>query len=144
MAEKMDKKILSKLSQEMVYQRFLIGRREVRRFMDGLGTVEFIILSMAIGQDRIYMKDISKELEMPMNELSPVVERLKDKGLVVWTHDGYGEAGTYIMVTDIGRDVIEAHKNKMLDYYEKIFDQVDEEEFRTFIAVFKKINEVIK
>ena len=48
------------------------------------------------------------------------------------------------MVTDIGRDVIEAHKNKMLDYYEKIFDQVDEEEFRTFIAVFKKINEVIK
>ena len=88
MAEKMDKKILSKLSQEMVYQRFLMGRREVRRFMDGLGTVEFIILSMAIGQDRIYMKDISKELEMPMNELSPVVERLKDKGLVVWTH-GY-------------------------------------------------------
>ena len=144
MAESLNSKALEQLSMEMVYHRFLMGRREVRRFMDGLGTVEFIILSMALTCERKYLKDIAKDLEMPMNEVAHAVERLKDKGLVIWTHDGYGVDGTYIMVNETGREVAEEHKKKMIAYYEKILDEVTDEEIMTFMTVLRKLTNLLK
>ena len=52
------------------------------------------------GSEKIYLKDIVRELNLPMPKVSAIARSLQNKGLVRWTHDGNGEEGPYILLTD--------------------------------------------
>ncbi|MGN0315613.1 MAG: hypothetical protein ACI4EG_12625 [Fusicatenibacter sp.] len=41
-------------------------------------------------------------MQLTMRQTSKMVEKLKDRGLVLWTYDGNGSEGTYVTVTETG------------------------------------------
>ena len=50
------------------------------------------------GSEKIYLKDMVKELNLPLPKVTAIARSLQGKGLVRWTHDGNGEDGTYILL----------------------------------------------
>lgn len=57
------------------------------------------------GSEKIYLKDIVRELNLPMPKVSAIARSLQNKGLVRWTHDGNGEEGTYYPAHGHRRDL---------------------------------------
>ena len=53
------------------------------------------------GSEKIYLKDMVREMNLPLPKVTAIARSLQNKGLVTWTHDGNGEEGTYIMLTEL-------------------------------------------
>ena len=72
------------------------------------------------GSEKIYLKDIVRELNLPMPKVSAIARSLQNKGLVRWTHDGNGEEGTYILLTDTAVTSVQAHRQTLRAYHPRV------------------------
>lgn len=72
------------------------------------------------GSEKIYLKDIVRELNLPMPKVSAIARSLQNKGLVRWTHDGNGEEGTYILLTDTAVTSVQAHRQTLRAYHQRV------------------------
>lgn len=81
------------------------------------------------GSEKIYLKDIVRELNLPMPKVSAIARSLQNKGLVRWTHDGNGEEGTYILLTDTAVTSVQAHRQTLRAYHQRVVAAYGEEKF---------------
>ena len=73
---------------------------------------------------RVYLKDLADKLQMTMRQISKMVEKLRDVGYVLWSHDGNGSEGTYVTITESGRSLLRAQEETLKKYYGKVFEKV--------------------
>ena len=45
------------------------------------------------GSEKIYLKDMVREMNLPLPKVTAIARSLQNKGLVTWTHDGNGKRG---------------------------------------------------
>ena len=104
---------LTNLSNELMYRRFLVNNDEVRQFFYELTVPEYIALNLIIENEandpiyggKTYLSDLAERLQRPMRTISSIARNLRDKGFVIWSHDGDGEQGTYVTITEEGRRI---------------------------------------
>ena len=102
---------LSQLANELTYRRYMTNRVSTSRYFSFITVPEYIVLCMAAEPEqlengdsqKIYLTDIAKHMQMPVRQTSKLIGRLRDRGLITWTHDGNGSEGTYVQITDLGR-----------------------------------------
>ena len=81
------------------------------------------------GSEKIYLKDMVRELGLPMDKVSAIARSLQTKGLVRWTHDGNGQEGTYILLTDTAITSVQARRQALRDYHQRVVAAYGEEKF---------------
>lgn len=62
--------------------------------------------------DKIYLSEVSKELDIPVQKVSAMVKNLQSKGFVYWTHD---KSGTYIRLSELGKETMEELEEIMVE-----------------------------
>lgn len=92
--------------------------------------------------DKVYLSEVSKELDIPMQRVSPMVKNLQEKGLVYWTHDNTGK-GTYIKLSELGREKMEAQQNILITFFSSVIDRVGVEEFTKSVKRMEALEEVM-
>ena len=55
--------------------------------------------------------------------MSNVATNLKNRGLVIWSHDGDGSEGTYLTVTETGLKLMDKQEDKLKNYYERVINR---------------------
>ena len=83
-------------------------------------------------------------MEMPTQGVSKMVGKLRERGLVIWTHDGIGEEGTYVTITDLGKKLMEEHESASVAYYENVIEKYGEEKFAALIQMIQDLKQVMK
>lgn len=78
---------------------------------------------------RTYLKELSEKLELTMRKTSNMVGKLRDQGLVIWAHDGDGSEGTYVMITDLGRKLLQEQEEIIKDYYGNVIQKFGKDNF---------------
>lgn len=96
------------------------------------------------GAEKIYLKDIAQQMDLPMPKVSKLVKDLKSKGFVHWTHDGAGEDGTYIQFTDSFLDSAQEQKQRLSNYYTRVIEAFGEESFLHLLADLAKLEEIMR
>ena len=99
------------LANELTYRKYLFGNDNFRSFFKNIKVVEYVILHMimknettsAIYSGRTYLQELSEKLQISIHQTSKIMKELQNKGLVIWSHDGDGSSGTYVMITEDGR-----------------------------------------
>lgn len=89
--------------------------------------------------DRLYLSEIADELSLPIGRVSKTVRLLKERGLVLWTHDGSGSEGTYIQITENGRRMLEEQNEALRRFYEDVINTFGKERF---MHLLKELNEL--
>ena len=150
MADNTDKTDVVKLSNELTYQRHLFNREYRRDFFMKMSIPEYIALQCIdmeeksnIYSGRTYLKDLSDKLQMTMRQTSKMIEHLRDKGYVVWSHDGNGSEGTYVTITESGRTLLREQEEAMKRYYGKVFDKFGKENLIQLLQLMKQLETIM-
>lgn len=96
------------------------------------------------GSEKIYLKDMVRELNLPMHKVSAIARSLRDKGLVQWTHDGNGQEGTYILLTDTALDSAQSHRQAMRTYHQRVVAAYGEEKFLHLLGEITQLEEILR
>lgn len=140
--------VLRALSPERVDQ--LFHSPALRRLFQANASDEYALIWLLskhtkdTGSEKIYLKDMVRELGLPMYKVSAITRSLQDKGLVQWTHDGNGEEGTYILLTDTALTSVQTHRQAMRAYHQRVVAAYGEEKFLHLLGEITQLEDIMR
>ena len=85
-----------------------------------------------------------KELNLPCRRSPPSPAPLQGKGLVRWTHDGNGEDGTYILLTDTALTSVQTHRQTLRKYHQRVVSAFGRERFLHLLSEIAQLEEILR
>lgn len=142
---------ITKLSNELTYQRYLFNRNQMKQLFQKLSVPEYIALQniseigkeSAIYSGRTYLKDLAESMHLTIRQTSKMVGNLKDRGLLVWSHDGDGSEGTYVTITESGEALLGEHEASLREYYKKVIGKFGEDNLIQLLQLMKQLDTVM-
>lgn len=99
--------------------------------------------SLHTSQDKVYLREMSEVLNMPMRRVSALARSMQDRGLVDWKHDGSGEDGTYLQIHEDVLNSVLMQKNLLNDLLERVINTFGKEELFMLILTLSRIEKII-
>ena len=149
--KKMDKAELERLSHELTYRRYMMDRGKIRSLFKNIRIPEYIAL-YSIAQDgenssiygeRTYLQELSEKMQLSMRQTSKMAGDLRDRGLVTWSHDGNGKDGTYVTITESGRQLLEKQETIVKEFYGRVIDSFGKENLIRLLHQMKELETVM-
>lgn len=143
----MERNEITKLAYGLTYHRYLLNRDKARNLFGELDVAEYIalhrIMRVSSGQDsvteRLYLKELAQQLDMPIYAASQMVGRLKEQGLILWSHDGKGSDGTYVEITPSGIRAMERQDEILNAYYGRVIEKFGKENAIQLLEQMEKL-----
>lgn len=138
-----------KLGNELTLRRYLFNKAKASGQINETDYIVMRIIHDA-GQEqeiyggKIYLKELSEKIELTIRQTSKLVSRLKDRGLVTWSHDGDGAAGTYVTITDAGTKLLEEQQNIVREYYGNVIEQFGRDNLIELLNLMKQLETVMR
>lgn len=140
-----------KLSHELTYRRYLMNRDQARNFYKEISVSEYIALhniqqtgeTMDIYSGRTYLKDLADKMQLSIRKTSKMIGKLRDRGLVVWSHDGNGSEGTYVTITDSGKKLLNQQEEVLKEYYGRVIQKYGKENLIQLLQLMKQLETVM-
>ena len=120
----MDKNTINKLAYDLTYQRYLLNKDKANYLFNDLSVGDYVVLHTVLCfEDKAYLEKLGEKLNLSISKMSNVATNLKNRGLVIWSHDGDGSEGTYLTVTEIGLKLMDKQEDKLKNYYERVINR---------------------
>ena len=120
----MDKNTINKLAYDLTYQRYLLNKDKANYLFNDLSVGDYVVLHTVLGfEDKAYLEKLGEKLNLSISKMSNVATNLKNRGLVIWSHDGDGSEGTYLTVTETGLKLMDKQEDKLKNYYERVINR---------------------
>lgn len=147
----MKKPNITELANEFTYHRYLLNDSHTRRHLKELNISEYIALRIisdtaendSIYGGKTYLKDLSDKMQVSMRSISNIIANLRDKGLVKWSHDGDGNDGTYVVITDSGITMMKNQEQNLKNYYERVIERFGHDNMVKLIHLMKDLETVM-
>lgn len=124
-------------------------RENLKKLFPKMSASDYMLMWLVAGKmqvngtEKVYLVDIAESLNLPIHRVSSIVKELKSKGLVVWKHDGDGDKGTYIQLTENSLQAIREQHDILQDYYHKIIDRYGEDNFIQLLGELSRLEEIM-
>lgn len=140
---------VTKLIYDLIYHRYMMNKDKNKTIFSKLTLREYIVLHHFLKASdgcevKLYLSNLSQELNLPIHQISRLATQLRDRGLVKWSHDGDGTDGSYLVVTDGGMKLLDEQEKKLYDYYEKIIGKFGKQEMLTMISELKRFEYIVE
>ena len=120
----MDKNTINKLAYDLTYQRYLLNKDKANYLFNDLSVGDYVVLHTVLCfEDKAYLEKLGEKLNLSISKMSNVATNLKNRGLVIWSHDGDGSEGTYLTVTETGLKLMQKQEDKLKNYYERVINR---------------------
>lgn len=146
-----NKNEVTRLAYELTYHRYLINKDKARNLFTELEISEYIALhsiSMVVSDknnlsQKTYLSDLAEKLEMSISDISKMVAKLKDRGLVIWSHDGDGSDGTYVVITKSGIKAMSRQEKTLNEYYSRVIEKFGYNNLVSLLKQTEKLEEIM-
>lgn len=140
-----------KLTNEITYHRYLLNKGQIRDFFKQLSIAEYIALHYIsldsemseIYSGRTYLKELAEKMQLTIRQTSKMVGELRDRGLVLWSHDGNGSEGTYVTITETGQRLLDEQEEILKNYYGKVIEKYGKENMIQLLCLMKQLETVM-
>lgn len=144
-----NKKTIVSMIREIISQRYLIGNEEEGRLFRVLNMRDYLALhmihdTMQTGKERVYLKEISAEMNLPMKTTSSVIEGLNSRGLLYWSHDGAGEEGTFVEIGERGLQLLAEQDEILHGFYSAVVERFGIDHAMQLISLLREFDQIIK
>lgn len=82
-------------------------------------------------------------MQLSMRQTSKMVGDLRDRGLVIWSHDGNGKDGTYVTITENGRKLLGNQETIVKEFYGRVIDSFGKENLIHLLHLMKELETVM-
>ena len=136
----------------MVYETvedFFLNRIDIGRVFEVMERSDYLFIyniekCMETSESgKAYMSDLAEQMKLSIVETSRAVKNLEDKGYVTWRMDEKKER-TFVQLTGKAKEAMAKQNEKMTKAYQKITDEISNDELHRTIATLEKIREIIK
>lgn len=139
---------LVEMGNEWMKMQFATGEDHFGRLFSEVKLQDYLTLiflknRMNLGESRIYLKEISESMEMPMHRVSTLVQHMQEYGYVKWTRDVQKNAGTYIELNQKGEEMIKKQGDRIGDFFEETITEYGCEKFIQLMKLRKEFNDVM-
>lgn len=142
---------ITKLSNELTYHRYLMNRGKVKDFFEQMSIPEYIALHTIekngaesdIYEGRTYLKELSEKMQLTIRQTSKMIGSLRDRGLVIWSHDGNGSEGTYVTITENGQKLLKTQEEILKNYYEKVIGKFGKDNMIHLLQMMKQLETIM-
>lgn len=143
------KQDIALLTNELIYHGYLFSHEKMQ--IQELNAMEYIALSFiahdseasSIYGDRKYLDDISVKMHLTMRQTSNMIGKLRDAGLVLWSHDGNGSEGTYVVITENGKEKLKKQEEGLKRFYTKVIEKFGADKMVRMLQLMKEMESVI-
>ena len=147
-----DKEAMKNLAHEITYRRYMLSKDDAKFMFKYINIAEYIVLhfmceqteSDSIYSDRIYLSEISEKLNLPIRKTSKLIREMSGKNLINWDHDGDGKDGTYVTITEHGKNVFAETDGKLRDFYTKVLQKFGKEKIIQLLQLTKEFDSVMR
>lgn len=137
-----------KLSNELTLRRYIFNKDQVNRILSipdyiALHTIRDTDNFEDIYAGRTYLKELAERMQMSIRQTSRMVGNLKDRGLVLWSHDGNGSEGTYVTITETGEKLLKQQEDLLKEYYGKVISKYGKDNLIQLLRLMKQLETVM-
>lgn len=149
MEPKISEDKMEQLANEFVFRRYTMNRDRMSTLFKDIDAGEYLALSIIHSQrdniygGKTYLKDICEKLQIPMRRCSNMMRNLKNRGFIVWTHDGDGRDGTYAYLTDTGTRVYLEQRKAIRAYVASVVEKFGEKNLVEFLGLAKQLETIM-
>lgn len=147
----MEKNEVVELSNELTYRHYLMDKGIVHELFQKMTLPEYIALHMIVLESesteiyggRTYLKELSAKMQLTIRQTSKMVGELRDRGLILWSHDGNGSEGTYVTITEMGKKLLEEQEQLLKEYYGKVIIKFGKENLIKLLQMMKQLETIM-
>lgn len=137
-----------KLSNELTIRRYLFNKEQISRVLSAPDYIALNIIretetNEQIYSGRTYLKDLAEKMHLSMRQISKMIGNLKERGLVVWSHDGNGSEGTYVTITESGQQLLTQQQKILEEYYGNVIDKFGKDNLIQLLNLMKQLETVM-
>lgn len=89
-------------------------------------------------EDPVYLSDLAEKMELPLQNASKAITQLEAHGYVTWSMDEKRER-TYVALTEKAKNKMEEQRERLMDAYQKISEEIPEDDIKTTIQTLSTI-----
>lgn len=106
---------------------------------------EFPILKLlyAYKGKPVTITEISEKIQISKPAVSQIINALEDKGFVKRVYTKSDRRVVYVEITDQGNELIEIAIKKKNETFNKLLQQLGDEDAETFLRILEKISQII-
>lgn len=142
---------ITQLSNELTYRRYLMNKGQMYKVFKKMSIPEYIALhNIAVDSEisdiysgKTYLKELSEKMQLTIRQTSKLIGQLRDRGLVLWSHDGDGSEGTYVTITETGEQVLNEQEEILKEYYGKVIEKYGRENLIQLLQMMKQLETVM-
>lgn len=82
-------------------------------------------------------------MQISIRQTSKIITDLRDRGLVQWAHDGNGSDGTYVIITDSGKELMDRQEKMLKEYYGRVIDKFGIKKMIQLLQMMKELETVM-
>ena len=131
---------------DLVIEQYYENKNTIRDFFERTSMNEYVALkeiSKHHNDEKIYLKDLAKTMQISYQALAQIIRNLKDKGYVNWTYDGDGKEGTYIEISEDGLNLLSSQKEFLKQYYSKILKVFGKDKLFQILSLLNELQMVM-
>lgn len=138
------------LANELTYRKYLFDNDSFRSFFKEIRFIDYIVLYTIIENEktsviysgRTYLQELADKMQMPIRQVSRIVRELKEKGLVLWSHDGDGSEGTYVTITEEGSALFKKQEEGLHHFLGTVIQKFGQENLVQMLRLMKEFGTV--
>ncbi len=142
---------ITKLSNELMYRRYIMNKDQIRKLFKELTLSEYIALhnistnnkTSDICSGRTYLKELADKMQLTIRQTSKMVGNLRGRGLLSWSHDGNGSEGTYVTITEMGQKLFDEQEAVLKNYYGRVIEKYGKENLVLLLQLMKQLETVM-
>lgn len=93
--------------------------------------------------ERVYLSEVAEYMKLSIPETSKMVKSLENKGYIIWKLDEKKER-TYLVLTNKAIELSNCQKEKMIEAYEKIISNIQEDDLAVTQCTLRKIRQLME
>lgn len=139
---------MGKLSNELTYRRYFMNREKLQHLFKKITIREYVALYMieqesedsGNSEGKIYLKDLAEKMQLTIRQTSKVAEKLRDSGLITWSYEGNGSQGTYVSITNTGKELYLEQETILRKCYEKVIGKFGKDNLVLLLNLMKQLD----
>ncbi len=151
MTEITNTKELMNLVNRLIHLRYSMDSDHLKLIFSELSMPDYMVLMLLVRklgihepEAKVYLSEISTELDQPISKISRLVKNLQEKGYVYWEHDTMKNSGTYIYLSETGSELIRKQQKILTDYFRNIIDNMGYEKFVQVLDLMMDLENAMK
>ena len=129
-----------------------MNRDQIWKHLSSLSMREYIVLNRISELERtseiypgkIYLKELAENMRLTIRQMSKMAGNLRDRGLITWSHDGNGNEGTYLSITDSGQKLLEENQKMIKDYFGRVIEKFGNENLVELLQLMKQLDTIMQ